>query len=385
MAMKKKARHGFRISRFYAIYLTVTIAVVLIIIAALGIVSNRLAEFEAAQPKYVAAEVFAKYFGPIASSGNYNELFGADADTVRYDAGGAGITEIIAYIQSEIGDSELTYSIGSSPDPDEQRYIVKAGEKQLASITLVPGEATQHGYKTYEFSYIELYLNTTAPPDDTVTPSLIITIDAPSSYAVAVDGRMLTIDDITSSHTREGLLKYYPSGITGVDYTVYTLTTLEDLPAEVIVTDLEGTLAGVTFDADTNTYTAGVTYSTSLSAEYTEFVTEAIEKYAAYVHRGPGVSLGAVAAYFDESSDAYADVEAQGNDRWMEYEPSGIEYENVSVGEFFSFSSNIFSCRVSFKMVAHKEGKEDYIDVIDKYIFLHMTEDGYKIYEWYNA
>lgn len=391
MSMKKQAQHGgFHVSKFYVIYAVVTISAILVIVALLGVVSNRLAEYEGAQPKYVASDVFNKYFAPINSSGNYNELFSADKETVRYDAGLASTAEIIDHIKNEIGGQELTYSIVSSQTSDEIRYIVKAGEKQLATFTLTPGEPTEHGYKTYKFSYIELLINSAHTPgaDETEPPppeAVIINIDAPSSYTVTVDGVALTTADITSSHTREDVFKYYPSGVTGVPYTVYTLKTLTELPEEVVVTDLEGTQAEVEFDADTNTYTAGITYSRTLAETYSADLTDALQKFAAYVQAARGVSLGSFSGYFDKSSSAYEDVEEAGGNRWTMYKPDSLEYENVRTGEFYSFSQTVFSCRVSFTMVLHRDGKEDYTDTIDKYVFLHMTDDGFKIYEWYNA
>lgn len=386
MAMKTKARHVFHIQRFYIIYTAVTVAAVITVIALLGVLSNRLAEYESAQPKYVVSAVFDKYFGPINATGNYTVLLSADKDTVRYDAGLAGMTEIVDYIRGEIGDSELTYSKGSSASADELRYIVRAGAKQLASITLIPGAPTAHGFQTYQFSYIELFLKTKTqevkPPE---IPTITVSFDVPASYTVTVDGVKLTTENIASSHIRSDLFKYHPSGVEGVECTVYTLTTLTELPDEVVVTDTEGNRAEVSFDEKTNTYTSGVIYSDTLAAEYSEDVKTAVENFAAYLGRAPGIGQSSFKKYFDESSTAFADVEAMAADRWMVKEASGFEYTDEKVGEFFAFSPTVFSCRVSFRLILHRDGSEDYVDVIDKYVFLHETADGYKIYEWYNA
>ena len=382
MAMKKRSqRRGFAIPRFYTIYLAVTVAVMLAVIVALGVVSNRLSEYESAQPKYVAADVFRRYFESI----NYSELL----EIAHYDAGLAGNAEIAEYLANEIGDAELTYSKGSSNEADMVKYIVKAGSKQVAAIYLaMTDEKTEHGFDTYEFSYIELYLNTesTPPPVDTgVNDGLVITVDVPAAYSVMIDGTLLSAEYITSSHTRTDLLKYHPSDVSGVDYTVYTVTTLEALPESVVVTDLEGTQANVTFSADTNTYTADIVYSEIFASDYGTFVTEAIEGYAAFVQRVPGVSLGKIDGYFDKASQAYADVEAAAGDRWMVKTPSGNDFENLKIGEFYAHSTNIFSCHISFTQILHRDGEEDFTDFVDKYVFLHVTDDGYKIYEWYNG
>lgn len=383
--MKKRTHHGFHIPRFYVIYLAVTVAVILIIIASLGIVSNRLAEYEAAQPKYVAAQVFAQYFDPEIK---YTELI----ENARYNAGLATPAEILEYLTNETLGSELSYAPGSSNSENELKYIVRAGSKQLASINLTVSEkTTEHGYKMYEFSYIELYLNVENPPPPETgsdNPSgLTITIDVPSSYSVTIDGELLATENITSSHLRTDLFRRYPANISGIEYTVYTVTSLEALPAEVIVTDIDGARADVTFDAATNTYTSGIAYSEALASEYSDFVTDAIESYAAFMQHAPGTSLNKIAnsGYFDLESTVYAGIEAASKDLWMVTRPAGNDFENVKIGEFYAFSSDVFSCHISFTQILHRDGSEDYPDHINMYVFLHMTDDGYKIFEWYNA
>ena len=152
-----------------------------------------------------------------------------------------------------------------------------------------------------------------------------------------------------------------------------------------MVTDLEGTEVEVNFDEDTYTYRCDLSYSELMASDYSEFVTKAIEGYAAYVQASKDVSLGNIKGYFDTDSDAYADVVAAGGNRWMVREWSGIDFENVYVGEFYIHTPEIFSCRISFTQLLHRAGREDYVDVIDMYVFLHLTDEGYKIYDWFNA
>ncbi len=379
--MKKGPLHGFRISRFYVIYLALTVSAILIIVASLGIVSNRLAEYEAAQPKYVAAEVFESYFTqPL----KYDVLL---VEAV-FERGSATDAEIIEYLTSEVGDSELSYSKGLSNEEGTVKYIVKAGSKQLGAIVLkVSDKKTEHGFDTYALSRIELNLNTTSqqPPETETPPAMIIRFDVPSSYTVTVDGVELTTEDITSSHIRSDLFERHPSGIEGVEYTVYTVTTLEELPKKVEVTDIIGTGAEVTFDEETNTYTAGIIYSGQLAEEHTAFVTEALEWYAAYLQRVPGYSSSKISKYFEVDSVAYDYIKTVAKDLWMMTKPSGSDFENVSAGEFYEFAGGVISCRVKLTQILHRSGKEDNADTIDMYVFFRMTEDGYRIFELYNA
>lgn len=375
-AIQRRAR-TIRLTRFWKIYFASTGTALLLILIALGIVSGRLAEYEEVQPKYIAAEVFHQYFEPM----DYTKLL-ADA---QYDAGEADADEIRDYLAEEIGDSKLTYSIGSSGDPSEVRYLVKAGSKQLGAILLnVSDETTRHGFQTYEFSRVELYLNT-SNADLNETANFDVTIHVPADYSVTVDGDTLSEEYATSTYLRTDLMQYYPPDVEGVEYMVYTLPEMGELPETVVVTAPDGADAEVEFEEETNTYLSGVVYSEELETEYGEFAVSALQKYSAYVQASETVGLGSLQAYFDVDSDAYADVVEAGRSRWMVMEWSGIDFEDVEVGEFYEYTPEIFSCRVSFAQVLHRSGQEDFIDYIDMYLFLHRTNAGYKIYEWYNA
>ena len=139
------------------------------------------------------------------------------------------------------------------------------------------------------------------------------------------------------------------------------------------------------FDEASNTYTAGLPYSGELEEEYAEFVIEAMQGYSQYIQASASVSLGSIKPYFDTESEAYADVVAVGGDRWMVKEWSGVEFKDLTIGEFYAYTPEIFSCHISFTQVLHRDGREDYTDVVDKYVFLHRTENGYRIYAWHNG
>lgn len=132
----------------------------------------------------------------------------------------------------------------------------------------------------------------------------------------------------------------------------------DKLPEKVTVMDSKGTQAEISFDESTSTYTAGIIYSKTLETEYTEFLTSAMKTNGAY-------------------------VQATGSEEWMVRTDSNNDIENLQIGEFYEYSADVFSCHISFTQVLHNRN-EDYMDYIDRYVFLHRTDDGYKIYEWYN-
>lgn len=366
----KGKRAGF--PKFYIIYFASIIVVVLAVAAALGYVRRLLTEYEAAQPKYVAARVFEEYFDPI----DYDRVFAG------YDADEKIRGKIVDYLKEEIGDSKLTYSIGSSNDESEVRYNVKVGQTQLASIVLTASEQkTKHGFDLYDFSGIDLDLNV-----ELLAPEFNVTIKVPAGYSVFVDGEAVLPENRVSAYTSTDFMKFYPSDVPGIAYEVYSAVTVGELPGSVTAFDPQGAEAAIMdYDEDTYTYTFGLAYNEDLEEEYSEFVIKALEEYAAYVQAEEDTGIASVKGYFDADSAAYADVVKAGGNRWMVVDWSGIDFQNETAGEFYAHTPEIFSCRVSFTQVLHRTGREDYVDVIDKYLFLHQTKNGYKIYEWYNA
>ena len=72
-------------------------------------------------------------------------------------------------------------------------------------------------------------------------------------------------------------------------------------------------------------------------------------------------------------------------DRWMVNAGGGIDFEDVQAGEFYAHTPEIFSCHISFTQRIHSAGSEDYVEAVNKYVFLHLVNGEYKIYYWYNA
>lgn len=370
MAKGKRIQPRSRtVSRFYVIYLVCVLLALTAIFIACAVIRRVLSEYEGAQPKYVAAEAFETYFAPI----DYDKLL----SEARYDAGFASPEAVRKYLSGEVGQEELSWSIGSSSDPAEVKYIVKAGRKQIGSICLTPaGEETAHGFQTYRLSHVELSLSPAAIPGG------VVTVVAPAGGTVSVDGVTLTAEQRTSTYLDTKAMKCYPSGISGIEYAVYALPELRALPRELTVTGEFGGRSEVTFDPLTNTYFAAPAYSEELSAEHGAFVVEAVERYAAYMQRVPNNGFS-IRKYFDPDSALYQAVSAAGRDLWMVVVPTGNSFQNVEVGEFYAHTEDIISCHVSFVQMVYRGG-EDRPDAIDMYVFLRRTGNGWRIYEWYN-
>lgn len=376
--MMKKRNQKKELPLFYIIYLSVLAAVILFIIAALGIVTQRLAEYESAQPKHVAAEVFTEYFEPV----NYSALL---ADAV-YDAGAATPSEITDHLTAEIGSETITYSLGSSAVEGVVTYIVKAGNMKFAAINLTESEkTTEHGYPLYELASIDLYLTTSVvdtPPETEETVTYTVSIAAPVGYTVQLGGIDLLESHISEYYKSTKVLPHFPTDSDGIDFCTYKISGLETIPESIVVKDNLGADAPYEFDADTLTFTVGVNYSESLKETHAQFVSDAVTGYAAFMQADS--SFSKIKKYFDPDSALYDAIEAAGKDLWMVKDHDGYDFTDIEVGEFFAINSTTVACHISFTHILYNEGKADRPDVIDMYVFLHDTGNGYKIYEWYN-
>lgn len=376
--MMKKRNQKKELPLFYIIYLSVLAVVILAIIAALGIVTQRLAEYESAQPKHLAADVFTQYFEPV----NYTALL---TDAV-YDAGSATQSEIIDHLSAEIGDRKISYSLGSSADAATVTYIVKAGNIKFAAINLTESdEVTEHGYKTYKLSSIELYLTTDVadvPPETEQIITYTVSVEAPVGYTVNIGGVNLLESHISEYYDNPDAVEHLPSDFRGIEYCLYRVSGLEEVPEAITVTDTTGAEAEYTYDADTLTYTVAVNYSDTLAEAHGEFVTSAVTGYAAYMQADS--SFSKIKKYFDSDSALYSAIEEAGKDLWMVKDHDGYDFTDIEVGEFFALDEKTVICHISFTHILYNEGKTDRPDVIDMYVFMHDTGDGYKIYEWYN-
>ena len=371
MVTEKQPRSHVRaIPRFYVICLICAAAALSLILIACAVVRVRLAEYEDAQPKYVAEEAFEAYFAPI----NYDRLL-AEA---RYDAGFASGDAVREYLETEIGGEELTWSAGSSGGQADVKYIVKAGRKQIGSIWLTAApETTKHGFRSYVLSYVELDLRPEAIPGG------VLTFTAPADYTVTLDGVELTEEQRTGSYLDPDALKHYPEGVSGLEYAVYTLPGLKALPREISVTNPFGGESEVSFDREASAYFAGPAYSQELAEEHSQFIIDAVTGYAAYMQKVPGASFRGIRQYFDPDSGLYRAISAAGRDLWMVTTPTGNDFQNVEVDQFYAHSEDVFSCHISFTQVLLRASDTDY-DAVDMYVFVHRTGGEWFVYEWYN-
>lgn len=349
-------------SLFFKIYITVVITAVLLLCAAIVVVHFLLRDFESVQPKYLAEEVFNEYFAP-------NTVSVAE----RIDLTGhpfEGEEQALAYAEKALSGDEITYSEVSIGLEAGRKYSVKSGDKKIFSFELDENEEkSKFGFITYRLGKIEPVFREK------------VTVRVPTGYHVYINGIRADGKYITESGVvDEELSEYLPDGVAAPTDDIYTVTDLLVAP-EVLVTDPDGADVPAEFDADSRTYTAVRKYDEQLKAEFSDYVIQAAEAYAAYMQND--ASFRNVATYMDPASELYAVTRATLTGFVIDH--NGYSFEDESADEFVRYDDSTFSCRVKLKHILHKTGSADYVEYLDIVFFYHLDADGdYSMFDRYN-
>jgi hypothetical protein len=363
--MRKK--HKFPI--FYTILVLFIIMAVIAIDYAIGEVSEYLADYESTQPKYVAEEIFSKYY----KSYDFDSLVTlAGLEVPEYESR----ENLIKYLHSLYDGCDMTYHSGVSEDKKDPsgtkklKYEVQFGNSAVSSFSIKSGDKKS----VYDFDIFE--------PDQfefKYTAEKSVRVTALSHYTVLINGKKAEQKHIIESDIKTDSCSHMPEGVGGLTYCTYQVTELLFDP-EVKVLDPEGKESTLTYDKEKGTYKADIIYSDSLKEQYSEYVLTAIKKYSAFM--GNDEKWGNIKIYFDSSSKLYKSIGTSLNMFVIDH--SGYYFVDENASEFYAYDENTFSCRVSFTHVMTKPGKPDYKDKIDMTIYLRKVGDKFLIYDRYD-
>lgn len=374
---------------FWVLLLLFVIAAVAVIANVLNKITVFLEEYESVQPKYVEAEVFETYFKKIdydkllkaADRGDEVSEFETRDDLIAYLKGLYEGKEISCYsissgaVNSDTAQLKLSdigeYFVEQFNAKGDIRYIVKAGEDKIAEFTLVHSESelkkSKSGFKKYELGDIELFF----------FPHESITVKLPASSTLTVNG--VKVSDkylMPDVREEEDINKFLPDGVEGIVYVAYTVDGLFSKP-EIAVTDKDGKPTECVYVEDGNYWSSGFIYDTALEAQFSDYVINAIEKYAAYMQMD-GKKADFI-DYYDTDSELWTNIITTEN--YFVWEHEGYAFKDKKASEFYRYDENVFSCRVSMTHVLHRYGWEDYVDYIDMTLFLRNVNGKYVIFD----
>lgn len=356
-----KQRKHFPI--FYTIYFLCIALFLLGLYTVLGIVREYLADYESAQPQYVAEKVFDELYK--------NSDYGALIDICPPQTTEFENKEAVArYLNEFTAGKEITYNSITTGLDSTRKYIVKANGVKFSAFTLTTGsETTPKGVPLYELDNVEIY---TAGQQHA-------SIVAPNGYTVLLNGSVLSDSYKTDYRKEHESCQRMPSGTDGIVYVGYDVDGLYYPPQSVQVINREGISVPVTQKED-GSYYAEYIYSESLKEQYSEYVISAAKALAAYMQNDG--RFAAIGAYLDPDSNLYVNVKS--SETYFVIDHSSYSFEDVKTSEFYAYDDNTFSCRVSFTHVLKRSGSKDYRDYLDMTFYLRKVDDTYLIYDRFN-
>lgn len=349
-----------KISKFYKIYFSViAVALVLLVIAAF-VLHSVLAAFEVTRPSTEAKRIFDTYFTTRDFTGLMNE---ANKDYFKFDN-----PEVVkSWVNELYGSSKLEYFKVTTDNKEEEKYAVTADTKLIAYFTVAPSEKTgKYGFNYHELSSAQLFLPTYGD----------ITVKVPQGYTLKVNGKV--VDDKYKALTNivGDCAKYLPEGVKGITYDEYKIEGLFFEP-EVLVYSADGKETSVEINKEKKYYTASVIYNDELKNAYTDRVLSAARGYTAYLSKDG--SFYGIGQYMDKSAAIYNRVRLI-ETNWVR-DHSGFKITNENASEFYAYSDDIFSCRVTLKETLMRPGYQDHVENIDVILYWHKVNGQYLIYE----
>lgn len=379
---KSKKKKSILKSRFYQVYFIVVAVVLVAIFFGTIWLRGLLADYESAQPVYVAEDV-AKMF----QAGDYDALYAVDTSAAEISGGDRAF---YARSLSEIASGKtVEWSEAFSTDENAHRYNVTLDGDRFATFTLVPsGETTARGNRLWKLGDVTTHVTLSEPepepePEPEATPEPTAEplprgdgelyecrITVPSGYAVTVEGVRLSGDNaqiVPGFMFEDGFL---PEGVENPMTTQYVFGVDTESP-EIEVTDESGAAVTPVQDADKErTWTCTIPEDAALSAQYGEAAYKLGQQIAKFMSKDGSkktitrLCLKGSPAWtiFDNLSNRYATPHTD------------VDFRNPQVTEFYRLSDTCFTCHVSFDYILDTQDGERVYPTA--YTFCLVSRDG---------
>lgn len=321
-APKGKATLGTKI--FYSIYAVIIVLFAVALAFALKGLNGWLVNYEASQPDKKAEQVFTELF----SNPDWEDIYTrAKLEDTKFESKAAYKT----YMTEKVGTTALTYTKTSAGLTGGQKYIVKLGEEKIATFTLTNSITSELEIPNWELNTVEAFLKRTNSVTVCTQPGRKIQING-----VALDDSYIVQTTSTAAEN------YLPDGVYGARSATFYVDGLLITPT-VTATDAAGKTVELVYDAATNTYTETVAPQTIDEDLKTQLI-NAAQTYCKFMINAPGTELS---LYFDTKSAIYKSITR--NEMWIKGY-SGYKFDDVEVVDYYRYSDDLFSARVSLVM-----------------------------------
>ena len=381
----KKKTAGKKLPLFYLIYIVVIVVALLLLAFGAALLHNILGEYEEVQPKHLAERIFHEQFEDF-SYRTMREHY--DMPTFLNESGYDTEEAFWKATEELLGAEQPVLYRSSSGISDKVEYSVAINKVRVASFTLIPsGEKTPHGFEHYELGEIKVYnpirMELVSSDETQPPPTYLFTyvITAPLTHKVTVDGKELGEED------RKGDIVYdttclasHQSGFIGVPFVSYEVV-LETVP-EVKATDLNGDTVTPEYDEEGRSFRFALTFDRAMTDQVKDYVIGIAEKLGVYMQAGARFS--SISGYYDESSELYKQLRQIEDAHWMVVPYETCSFSQQSVSEFYRYSEDAFSVRVSVLQRVTHAGKPDMTDLLDYTFCFHRVGEDWLLFESYN-
>lgn len=310
--------------------------------------------YEMAQPTTKSQEVFEMLF----SEPDWGSLYDiANVQDAAYESKDA----FVRYMETLVGETDLSYVETSTGLSNDKKYIVRLRDKKLAAFTLVNHNQSddQAEIADWQLGTVEFFIQRKE-----------------SFFIQKLDGHMVYVNDalLDDSFTiRISTTKaedYLPEGVTGACVHTQRITGLVGKP-NIRIVDAGGKEMKVVYDESTRTFVELSDENTISEAEK-ELAINAVKTYALYMIKRAGE--GDIAKYYLRGSDAYNAI----TDTELSFvqDAASREFVNESVTNFYRYSDNLFSVRVSVTLNQYRASGSVKESIIEQSLFFEKQSNG---------
>lgn len=310
--------------------------------------------YEMAQPTTKSQEIFETLF----SDPDWDSLY--DIATVQNAAYG-NKDDFIGYMENKVGETDLTYVETSTGLSNDKKYIVRVDNEKIATFTLVNHNqsASQTEIADWQLGSLEFFVQYNE-----------------RYYIKKLDGHTVYVNDSPlddssiiriSTTNAEG---YLPEGVTGIRVCTQQITGLASKP-NVRIVDAAGNEMQVVYDESTHTFAEQANMNTISDTEQDLAIT-AVKTYALYMIKR--AAEDDISEYFLRGSDAYNAI--TDTERGFVQDAASREFVNETVTNYYRYSENLFSVRVSVTLNQYRSSGTVKENIIEQSLFFEKQSNG---------
>lgn len=357
---KKKKANRTITAIFYTVYFLIIIAFFAGMFFVNNWINNWLLDYEAAQPTATCNEVFTRLFADPDWATLYKMVGAEDG---KFD----GAESYAAYMEAKVGSSELTFAETSAGLSQGHKYLVKLGDETIGYFMLEDQKESVTDIPNWQLS--DLSLN--------ITRNHQVQIQCLDGHKVSVNG--ITLDDSYVTRISTTMAeKYLPAGTKGVRMQTYLVDGLMTEP-EIMVTDENGNISTITYNAETGVYEEQTAVNT-MGEEERERAQKTAETYGLYMIKEANYS--GLAKYFDANSQIFKTI--TGMQLWMQ-KHYGFTFANQEVSDYCRYSDDLFSAKASLSLNVKRSDGSTKEYTVDSTFFFKKYNSGWKCYDMTNV